>query len=60
MTNNLEQRVIEHYLDNGNEKTFTGRYNAFYLVNYECTQYVNNAITREKEIKAGVEGEKLP
>jgi putative endonuclease len=51
MTNNLEQRVIEHYLDRVNEKTFTGRYNAFYLVYYECTQYVNNAIAREKEIK---------
>jgi len=51
MTNNLEQRVIEHYLDRGNDKTFTGRYNAFYLLYYECTQYVNNAIAREKEIK---------
>ncbi len=50
-TNNLEQRIIEHYLDRGNLKTFTGRYNAFYLLYYECTQYVNNAIAREKEIK---------
>ena len=51
VTNNLEQRIIEHYLDRGNVKTFTGRYNAFYLLYYECTQYVNNAIAREKEIK---------
>ena len=29
VTNNLEQRIIEHYLDRGNVKTFTGRYNAF-------------------------------
>ena len=25
--------------------------NCFYLVYYECTQYINNAIAREKEIK---------
>ena len=52
MTNNLEQRIVEHYLERGNVKTFTGRYYVFYLLYYECTQYVNNAITREKEIKS--------
>ena len=51
ITNNLEQRVTEHYLQKGNIKTFTGKYNCFYLVYYECTQYINNAILREKEIK---------
>jgi len=51
VTNNLEQRIIEHYLDKGNTKTFTGKYNCFFLVYYECTQYINNAILREKEIK---------
>jgi len=51
VTNNLAQRIIEHYLDKGNVKTFTGKYNCFYLVYYECTQYINNAILREKEIK---------
>jgi putative endonuclease len=51
VTNNLEQRIIEHYLDKGNFKTFTGKYDVFYLVYYECTQYINNAIAREKEIK---------
>lgn len=51
VTNNLIQRVIEHYLDKGNTKTFTGKYNCFYVVYYECTQYINNAIAREKEIK---------
>jgi len=52
MTNNLEQRIIEHYLERGNAKTFTGKYHVFYLLYYECTQYVNNAIAREKEIKS--------
>ena len=51
VTNNIEQRVTEHYLNRGNAQTFTGKYNAFYLLYYECTQYINNAIAREKEIK---------
>jgi putative endonuclease len=51
VTNNLEQRIIEHYLDRGNTKTFTGKYDVFYLLYYECTPYINNAIAREKEIK---------
>jgi putative endonuclease len=51
MTNNLEQRLLEHYLDRGNVKTFTGKYHAFYLVYYEKSQYVLNTIAREKEIK---------
>lgn len=29
VTNNLEQRIIEHSLDKGNIKTFTGKYNCF-------------------------------
>jgi putative endonuclease len=52
VTNNLQQRITEHYLDRGNSETFTGKYNAFYLVYYECTRYVKNAIAREKEIKS--------
>ena len=51
MTNALEQRVIEHYLDRGNQKTFTGKYHAFYLLYYESSVYVNSIIAREKEIK---------
>jgi putative endonuclease len=59
VTNNLEQRIIEHYLDRGNTKTFTGRYNAFYLLYYESTKYVNNAIKREKEIKGWSKKKKI-
>lgn len=51
MTNNLEQRIIEHYLGRGNEKSFTGKCHAFYLLFYESSMYVNNIIAREKEIK---------
>ncbi len=51
MTNNLEQRLIEHYLDRGNPKTFTGRYHLYYLLFYEGFRYVRDAIAYEKEIK---------
>ena len=51
MTNNLEQRIIEHYLDRVEKKHFTGKYNCHFLVFYEVHEYVNNAIAREKEIK---------
>jgi putative endonuclease len=51
MTNDLEQRIVEHYLDRGSTKTFAGRYSCFYLLFYEIYQYVDDAIDREKEIK---------
>ncbi|MEO5998011.1 MAG: GIY-YIG nuclease family protein [Chitinophagaceae bacterium] len=51
ITNNLPQRIIEHYLNRGNPKTFAGRYNCHHLVYHEYFDYVVDAITREKEIK---------
>lgn len=51
ITNNLEQRIVEHYIDRIDKKTFCGRYNCHFLVYYECYKYVNDAIAREKEIK---------
>lgn len=51
MTNSLQQRVIEHYLNQNDETKFTGKYKAFYLLYYESHKYVNDAIAREKEIK---------
>jgi len=51
ITNNLEQRVTEHYLQRGNPSSFTGKYHAYYLLYYECYDYVKDAIAREKEIK---------
>lgn len=54
VTNNLEQRIIEHYIDRIEKKTFTGKYNCHFLVYYESHQYVNDAIAREKEIKGWV------
>ena len=53
VTNCLEQRLTEHYLEKDNplSNAFTAQYKVFYLVYYESYNYVNDAIAREKEIK---------
>ena len=51
VTNDLQQRIIEHYKNRGRQQTFCGRYNVYYLLWHEPHQYINNAIAREKEIK---------
>jgi putative endonuclease len=51
VTNDLEQRLIEHYLQRGEKKSFTGRYHAYYLIHFEVYQSIKVAIAREKEIK---------
>ena len=52
MTNDLEQRVVEHYINRENPKTFAGRYNCFFLIYYERFDRPIHAIEREKEIKS--------
>jgi putative endonuclease len=52
MTNDLESRLIEHYLERGKGSTFAGRYHCYWLVYYESHTEVNDAIDREKEIKS--------
>ena len=51
VTNDIIQRIIEHYLNRGNKETFTGRYYLFYLLYFQKFQYVNDAIAFEKEVK---------
>lgn len=51
VTNDLRQRIQEHYAQRGQKKSFTGKYHAYYLLYFEPHQYINNAIAREKEIK---------
>jgi putative endonuclease len=51
VTKNLEKRILEHYKNRGNPKTFTGKYNCYWLVHYERFAYINDAIARENEIK---------
>lgn len=59
VTNNLQQRIIEHYLDRLEKKTFAGKYNCHFLVFYEAFQYVNEAIAKEKEIKGWLRIKKI-
>ena len=47
VTNNLAERLIGHYI--GHEGSFSTHYKTEYLVWFEETRYVRNAIDREKE-----------
>jgi putative endonuclease len=51
VTNDLHERLLEHYSRRGQVISFTGKYHAYYLLYYEKHQYINEAIAREKEIK---------
>lgn len=51
VTNNLEQRIIEHYLNRGKSDTYAGKYFCYILLFYEAFKYVNDAIAYEKELK---------
>ena len=51
VTNNLPQRLIEHWQNRGVVKTFAGKYHCYNLLYYEEHSYILNAIAREKEIK---------
>ena len=52
VTNDLEQRIFEHYKYRGQGTSFTSKYNVYFLLYYEQHPYINNAIAREKEIKS--------
>ena len=58
VTNNLEERIIEHYKKE-KSTSFSSKYNCFYLLFYESFDYINNAIAREKEIKGWDRKKKL-
>ena len=49
VTNNLERRVWEHRYDNGS--VFTSKYKCNHLVYYEDYNSIDNAISREKQLK---------
>jgi putative endonuclease len=56
VTNDLEKRINEHQMG---QSSFTSRYNVHKLVYYEEFELVINAITREKQIKAGSRQKKI-
>ncbi len=51
VTSDLHRRVWQH--KNKSVKGFTEKYNCEKLVWYECTDSIETAIEREKQIKAG-------
>lgn len=57
VTNDLERRNTEHRNKIGSK--FTGKYNATKLVFVEITERMEDAIAREKQIKAGSRQKKI-
>jgi putative endonuclease len=51
VTNDLAARLIGHWNNRHNRKTFSGRYHSYNLVYYETYMNISSAIAREKEIK---------
>ncbi len=52
MSNDAKRRVWEHYQNRGDKEHFAERYYCYDLIYYEHYDDVNQAIAREKEIKA--------
>jgi putative endonuclease len=59
ISNNLAQRLVEHYLNRGKPQTFPGRYYCYNLLHFESFDYVEDAIAREKEIKSWRRSKKI-
>ena len=57
ITDNICRRALEH--KSGEFEGFTKRYNINRLVYYETFKYLNNAIAREKQIKAWTRAKRL-
>ena len=57
VTNSLRKRVYEH--KEKLHKGFTSKYNVEKLVYFEHYHHINDAIAREKQIKAGSRQKKL-
>ncbi|MFK7952693.1 MAG: GIY-YIG nuclease family protein [Ekhidna sp.] len=51
MTNDLEQRIVEHFLNRGTKKSFAGKNYCYFLLRFERFNTPMQAIEREKEIK---------
>ncbi len=51
VTNNLERRIVEHYVSRGKKGTFAGQYYCYNLVYFEEHSSISDAIRSEKIIK---------
>lgn len=56
-TQNLSRRLLEDWI--GKDGSFTTKYKVYYLVWYNVTKYVLNAINFEKEIKSWSRAKKI-
>ncbi|WP_375325961.1 GIY-YIG nuclease family protein [Flagellimonas sp. GZD32] len=60
ITNDLSRRLIEHIESiKNNKKTFAAKYKCKHLVYYEENDWVQEAISREKQIKGWVRSKKV-
>ncbi len=57
ITDNIFRRALEH--KSGTIEGFTKRYNINRLVYFETFKYVNNAIAREKQVKAWTRSKRI-
>ena len=51
VTNDLPNRLLQHFKKKGHKDTFAGKYYCYKLTYYERFSDINQAIAREKEIK---------
>ena len=51
VTNNLVNRMQQHYENRGNPNSFAGKYYCYRLLFFERYTDINHAIEREKELK---------
>ncbi len=58
VTNDLVRRLKQHRFD-GNQKSFTHRYQCFYLLYFERYDEITEAIQREKQLKKWSRSKKL-
>jgi putative endonuclease len=58
VTNNIADRLAQHYANRGSTETFAGRYFCYNLVHLEVYPDANAAIAREKALKGWTRAKK--
>lgn len=59
ITNDLYVRMIQHYNNRGDKKSFAGKYYCYNLIYFERFDNPDHAIQREKELKGWRRSKKL-
>jgi len=59
ITNNIVQRLDQHYENRGIKETFAGKYYCYNLVYFEEFGYIDKAIAREKQLKKWTRKKKI-